>query len=164
MMTKQHEPKVEPAYPDKKLEPKNTFRILIIDSVENTDLLKAACKEAGHSVVAAQTIKEAFAFLNNENHADVIICAAYLENESMVEFLQELRKNSVHKDSMVMTLALAPGPIGHRLNTFTEKAAQLFGADAFVNMPEFNATQLIAEISKLLPGVPLLEKDKNHKD
>lgn len=162
-MTKEQEPQVEPAYPDKKLAPKNTFRILIIDTVENTDLLKAACKEVGHSVVAAQTIKEAFAFLNNQNHADVIICAAYLENESMVEFLQELRKNPIHKDSMVMTLALAPGPIGYRLNTFTEKAAQLFGADAFVSMPEFNAPQLIAEINKLLPDVPMLEKDKSTK-
>jgi CheY-like chemotaxis protein len=113
--------------------------------------------------VSAQTIKDAFAFLNNENHADVIICAAYLENESMVEFLQELRKNPVHRHSMVMTLALAPGPIGHRLNTFTEKASQLFGADAFVSMPEFNAAQLIAEISKLLPEMPMLEKDKKHK-
>ncbi|MBP7861740.1 response regulator [bacterium] len=163
MMTKKHEPKVEPAYPEKQLAAKNTFRILIIDTVENSDLLKSACKDVGHSVVSAQTIKDAFAFLNNENHADVIICAAYLENESMVEFLQELRKNPVHRHSMVMTLALAPGPIGHRLNTFTEKASQLFGADAFVSMPEFNAAQLISEISKLLPEMPMLEKDKKHK-
>lgn len=81
------EPKVEPANPDSKLAAKDTFRILIMDTVEHVNQLKIACKEVGHSVIPAHTIKEAIAFLDGKNHADVIICAAYLEDESMFEFL-----------------------------------------------------------------------------
>jgi CheY-like chemotaxis protein len=151
------EPKVEPAYPESKLAAKDTFRILIMDTVEHTDQLKDACKDAGHSVVAAQSIKEAFAFLDGKNHADVIVCAAYLEDESMFDFLKRLRANPIHKDAMFMTLALAPGPIGAKVNASAENAGRLLGADAFVSMPVFDAAQLIAEIKKLLPLVPALE-------
>lgn len=154
------EPKVEPAYPDKRLAKEKTFRILIMDTLENTDLLKSACKDVGHNVVSSQSIKEAFAFLNGENHADVIVCAAYLEDESMMEFLQLLRKSTIHKKTMFMTLALAPGPIGVKLNNLTEQAGQLLGADAFVSMPTFDAEQLICEIQKLLPDIPVLEKGR----
>jgi CheY-like chemotaxis protein len=158
------EPKVEPATPEAKLPPKDTFRILIMDTVEHTDQLKAACKDAGHSVVATQTIKEAFAFLDDKDHADVIVCAAYLEDESMFEFLRRLRTNPIHKDTMFMTLALAPGPIGVKANTSTEKAGRVLGADAFINMPVFNARQLITEIKKLLPAVPMLEESKRQAE
>jgi CheY-like chemotaxis protein len=152
------EPEVEPATPQ--LAAKDTFRILIMDTVEHVDQLKAACKDAGHSVVPAHTIEEAFAFLDGKNHADVIVCAAYLEDESMLEFLNRLRSNPTHKDSMFMTLALAPGPTGTRANASTENAGRLLGADAFISMPVFDAVQLIAEIKKLLPRIPWLEKSR----
>jgi CheY-like chemotaxis protein len=77
-------PTVETASPP--LASKDTFRILIMDTVEHVNLLKKVCKAAGHSVVPAHTIEEALAFLNNTNHVDVIICAAYLEDESMFDF------------------------------------------------------------------------------
>jgi CheY-like chemotaxis protein len=152
-----NEPKVEPAPPEAKLPAKDTFRILIMDTVEHTDQLKAACKDVGHSVVAAQTIKDAFAFLDGKDHADVIVCAAYLEDESLFDFLKRLRSDPIHKKTMFMILALAPSPTGASVNTSTENAGRLLGADAFVSMPAFNAVQLIAEIKKLLPIVPALE-------
>ncbi len=154
------EPIVEHAPPCAKLAPKDTFRILVMDSLEHTDQLKAACKDAGHDVVAAQTIQEAFAFLDGQDHADVIICAAHLEDESMFDFLKRLRTDVLHKNSMFLTLALAPGPIGTRMNTAAESTARLLGADAFVSMPVFDAEQLICEIKKLLPEVPMLEQSK----
>lgn len=155
-MTK--EPDVEPATPE--LAPEDTFRILIMDTPKHVDQLKAACKNAGHSVVPAHTIDEAFRFLDGSNHADVIVCAANLEDESVFDFLQRLRKNPIHKNSMFMTLSLAPGPIGVQIHNSTKKAGRLLGADAFVSMPVFNAAHLIAEIQKLLPMVPMLERSR----
>jgi CheY-like chemotaxis protein len=152
------EPKIEPATPV--LAPKDTFRILIMDSIEHADKLKGACKDAGHSVVSAQTIKEAFAFLDDKDHADVIVCAAYLEDESLFEFLGRLRKSPVHKNCMFMILALAPGPMAAKTNLSTERAALLLGADVFISMPVFDPIQLIAEIGKLLPRVPALEESR----
>ena len=131
-----------------------------MDTIGHVNQLKKACKAAGHSVEPAHTIKEAFAFLDTKNHADVIICAAYLEDESMFEFLRRLRSDSNHKDSMFAILALEPGIAGIKTNLSTEKAGRLLGADAFINMPRFNAAQLVSEIQKLLPLVPLLEADK----
>lgn len=153
-----YEPRVEPATPE--LAAKDTFRILIMDTVEHTDQLKAACKNAGHSVIAAQSIKEAFAFLEGTDHADVIVCAAYLENESIFEFLRRLRSEPIHKDSMFLTLALEPGPMGLKLLASTEKAGVSLGANGFVSMPVFDAELLIAEIKKLLPQVPVLESHR----
>jgi len=151
-------PKVEPATPE--LAPKDTFRILILDDIEHVNQLKAACKNAGHSVVPAHTVKDAMTFLDTKNHADVIICAAYLEDENIFEFLKLLRKNPAHRDTMFMTLALAPGPMGIQLNTTVKVAGRHLGADVFVSMPVFDAVQLIAEIKKLLPMVPWLERSR----
>jgi CheY-like chemotaxis protein len=158
------EPKVEPATPASKLPAEDTFRILLMDTEEHTDQLKAVCKNAGYDVVAAQTIKEAFAFLDDKDHADVIVCAAYLEDESLFEFLKRLRTNPIHKDTMFMTLALEPGPTGAKVNKSTEKAARLLGADVFLNMPVFDAAELLTEIHKLLPPVPKLEESKQRKE
>ena len=153
------EPKVEPATPEAKLAAKDTFRILIMDTLEHTNQLKTACKQVGYSVVAAQTIKEAFAFLDGKDHADVIVCAAYLEDESLFEFLVRLKQDPIHKNTMFMTLAFAPGPAAVRLNYSVERAGKHLGSDAFVSMPVFDAPQLIAEIKKLLPVVPKLEQE-----
>jgi len=153
-------PEVEQAFPDAKLAAKDTFRILIMDTVDHVNEVKAACKNAGLSVVPAHSLEEAFAFLDEQDHADVIICAAYLEDQSLFEFLKRLRANAVHKHTMFMTLALAPGPMAVRTKDSTERASRLLGADAFINMPEFDAEKLIAEIKKLLPDEPLLEKSK----
>jgi CheY-like chemotaxis protein len=155
-------PKIEKAFLER--DAKDTFRILIMDNVDHVNQLKDACKAAGHSVVPAHTIKEAFAFLDTKNHADVIICAAYLEDQSMFEFLKRLRSNPIHKNSMFAILALEPGISGARTNSSTEQAGKLLGADAFINMPVFDPVQLIAEIHKLLPAVPWLEADKLKKE
>lgn len=155
-----NEPAVEAAAPRSRLPAEETFRILIMDNVEHTDLLKTACKEVGHSVIAAHSIEESFAFLNGKDHADVIVCAAYLEDESLFDFLRRLRKDPIHKDTMFMTLALAPGPLGSKVNASTEKAGSLLGSDVFVSMPQFDAAVLIAEIKKLLPETPRLEQEK----
>jgi CheY-like chemotaxis protein len=154
------EPRVEPATSKDKRPAKDTFRILIMDTVEHIDQLRKACKDVGHDVVATQTIKEAFAFLDGKNHADVIICAAHLEDESMFDFLKRLRANPIHKESMFMTLALAPGPIGIKANDAAKNVGRLLGADAFISMPVFDAPRLIAEIKNLLPAVPMLERGK----
>lgn len=108
----------------------------------------------------AHSISEAFAFLDGEDHADVIVCAAYMQDESLFEFLRRLRSEDIHKDSMFMTLALEAAPMGVKLNASTEKAGRILGADVFINMPVFDPGQLIAEIKKLLPLVPKLERHR----
>lgn len=148
------EPPVECAKQNALLPEKDTFRILIMDSAVHVDVLKDACKDVGHEVVGAHSIDESFAFLNGEDHADLIICAAYLENESLFDFLKLLRQNPKHKKTMFMTLALAPGPMGTKVNASTEKAGTVLGSNVFLNMPVFDPTLLIAEIKKILPSVP----------
>lgn len=155
-----NEPVVEAATANARLPAKDTFRILIMDTVEHTDQLKAACKDVGHSVVGAHSIDESFAFLNGKNHADVIICAAYLEDESLFDFLRRLREDPNHKDTMFMTLALEPGFAGVKVNASTEKAGSVLGADVFLHMPVFDAALLVAEIKKMLPSTPKLEQEK----
>jgi CheY-like chemotaxis protein len=152
------EPRVEPATPA--LAAKDTFRILIVDTVEHTDMLKSVCKNAGHSVVAAQSIRESFTFLDGKDHADVIVCAAHLQDESVFEFLHRLRADATHHDCMFMILALSPGPVGAKLNETVRVAGRMLGADAFISMPTFDPELLISEIKALLPLVPKLERHR----
>ncbi|MBK9206616.1 MAG: hypothetical protein IPL73_30240 [Candidatus Obscuribacter sp.] len=101
--------------------------------------------------------------MDGENHADVIICAAYLEDESLFEFLKRLRLDPLHEDTMFCALALAPGPMGIKVQEYTEKAGRLLGADAFVSMPTFDAHLLIQEIKSSCRACLSLSKSAERK-
>ena len=103
----QKEPQVEYPAPKDAKPPMKTWRILFLDSAENVKKLKDACKHAGYEVVGALTIEEAWAFLDGKDHADVIVCAAHLEEESMFGFLKD---------------ALLPFTLGLELRNVADKA------------------------------------------
>jgi CheY-like chemotaxis protein len=155
-MTK--EPALEHPAPRNARSPMKTWRILFLDSAENIQQLKAACKDVGYTVVGAVTIEQAWAFLDGKDHADVIVCAAYLEEESMFEFLKGVRESEVHANAMFLILALEPGGHGARLHRSTEGAAKAFGADTYAIMPVFDPHALVELIKTLQPSVPTLQQ------
>ena len=135
-----------------------TWRILFLDSPENVEKLKDACKHAGYAVVGAHTIEEAWAFLDGKDHADVIVCAPHLEEGSMFDFLNGVRASKVHRRAKFLILSLAPGAIGARLHDSTASAGLALGADAYVDMPVLDPHKLVALIKKLQPPIPMLQQ------
>src|SRR5688500_14664336 len=93
------EPDMEHPTAENARPPRETWRILFLDNAAAIEQLKSACKDVGYVVIGATTIDEAFAFLDGENHADVIVCAAHLEQESMFNFLKAVRDSHVHRNS-----------------------------------------------------------------
>ena len=161
-MTKQ--PNIEhPAVKDAK-PPLETWRILFLDTTENIEQLKATCKECGYAVVGSTTIKEAWAFLEGKDHVDVIVCAAHLEDESMFQFLKDVRDNEKHGNAAFLILSLEPGEAGARMDRSTERAGMLLGADGYLIMPVFDAPELIAQIQKLQPRIPMLQQSTTAKE
>jgi CheY-like chemotaxis protein len=138
--------------------PHQTWRILFLDSVENIEQLKRACKDAGYVVVGSNTIRDAWTFLDGKDHVDVIVCAAYLEGESMFEFLKSVRDNKIHSAAMFLILSLDPGATGARLDRSTRSAAMALGADGYVIMPTFDPCELVAQIRHLQPNIPMLQQ------
>jgi CheY-like chemotaxis protein len=135
-----------------------TWRILFLDNAENVEQLKMSCKEVGYVVAGATTLGEAWAFLDGKDHVDVIVCAAHLEQDSMFEFLQAVRKSAPHGKAKFLILSLEPGPVGARFDRTAKNASLALGADTYLVMPQFNAQELVAEIRKLQPVVPKLQQ------
>jgi CheY-like chemotaxis protein len=144
--------------------PGETWRILFLDKVESVEQLKGACKDAGYVVVGATTIEEAFAFLDGKDHADVIVCAAHLEEESMFEFLRRVREREVHQDVSFLILSLAAGETGSRLDRSAARAGILLGADSYVIMPVFDPVVLLEHVRRLRPRVPLLQQSATEEE
>lgn len=158
------QPDIEhPATKDAK-PPLQTWRILFLDSAENVEQLKAACKEYGYVVVGSTTIKEAWAFLDGKDHVDVIVCAAHLEEESMFQFLKDVRDNEKHGDAAFLILSLEPGEAGARMDRSSERAGMLLGADGYLVMPVFDAAELVAQIEKHQPRIPMLQQSATEKE
>jgi CheY-like chemotaxis protein len=155
------EPKLENPAPENAKPPLQTWRILFVESADKIDLLKDAAKHAGYVVVGATTIEEAWAFLESKDHADVIVCAAHLEDESVFEMLRRVRASDVHRNTMFLVLSLEPGEIAARQDRWTKVAGEALGADAYVVMPVFDAHELIAQIRALQPPVPVLQSSKD---
>lgn len=152
------EPQLEHPAPEDARSPMKTWRILFLDSAENIERLKDAGKDAGYTVVGALTIREAWAFLDGKDHADVIVCAAHLEEESMFEFLQGVRNSEVHGNAKFLILSLEPSRRARDLHRSTASAAKALGADTYAIMPVFDPHELIALIKKLQPSVPMLQQ------
>lgn len=144
--------------------PLETWRILFLDSAENIEQLKRACKKCGYVVVGSTTIKEAWAFLDGKDHVDVIVCAAHLEEESMFQFLKDVRTNEKHGKAAFLILSLEPGTSGARMDRSTERAGMLLGADGYLIMPVFDAPELIAQIQKLQPLIPMLQQSTSAQE
>ena len=151
-MTK--EPALEAPPRESAKPPRQTFRILFLDNADNVELLKRAAKDAGYAVVGATTLEQAWAFLDGKDHADVIVCAAHLKEESTFEFLRAVRA-SEHRASRFLILSLHPGPIGARLDRLAAGTGLLLGADDFLSMPTFDPRRLVAHIRSLQPPVPM---------
>lgn len=152
------QPDIEhPATKDAK-PPLETWRILFLDSPENVEQLKAACKKCGYVVVGSTTIDEAWAFLNGKDHVDVIVCAAHLEEESMFQFLKDVRGNERHGKAAFLILSLETGETGARMDRSAERAGMLLGADGYLIMPVFDAPELVAQIQKHQPLIPMLQQ------
>lgn len=152
------EPPLERPLPENAKSPQQTWRILFLDCPENVEKLKDAGKDAGYVVVGAITIAEAWAFLGGKDHADVIVCAAHLEEESMFEFLKGVRDSEVHRNAGFLILSLNPGEAGARFDRNATRAGMLLGADAYAIMPTFDPKALIAHIKNLQPRVPMLQQ------
>ena len=160
----QKEPEVEYPAPRDAKSPMKTWRILFLDSAENVEKLKDACKHAGYEVVGALTIEEAWAFLDGKDHADVIVCAAHLEEESMFEFLRGVRESEVHRGAKFLILSLAPTAWGARLDRSTASAGMALGADSYAIMPVFDPHELVALIKKLQPPVPMRQQSGTEEE
>ena len=142
-----------------------TWRILFLDdNAENIEQLKKSCKKDGYVVAGSTTIKEAWAFLNGKDHVDVIVCAAHLEEESMFQFLKDVRDNEKHGKAAFLILSLEPGEVGARMDRSTERAGMLLGADGYLVMPIFDAIRLVAHIQQLQPAVPMLQQSTTDKE
>ena len=158
------QPDIEhPAAKDAK-PPMQTWRVLFLDSGENIEQLKSACKKFGYAVIGSTTINEAWAFLNGKDHVDVIVCAAHLEEESMFQFLKDVRDNERHGKAAFLILSLEPGTSGARMDRSTERAGMLLGADGYMVMPVFDAPELLAQIEKLKPSIPMLQQSTNAQE
>ena len=149
------EPDVEYPAPQDARSPMETWRILFLDSPENVEKLKDACKHAGYAVVGAHTIEEAWAFLDGKDRVDVIVCAAHLEEGSMFDFLQGVRESEAHRNAKFLILSLAPSALGERLHGSTASAGVALGADSYAIMPVFDPYELVALITKLQSPVPM---------
>ena len=152
------QPPLEHPAPEDARPPAETWRILFLDRAEHIEQLKTACKEVGYVVAGATTIEEAWAFLDGKDHADVIVCAAHLEEESMFEFLKGVRDNPTHRRAMFLILSLEPGASGARMDRAAGLAGAQLGADKYLVMPRFDPAVLVAEIRKLQPAVPVLQQ------
>ncbi len=135
-----------------------TWRILFLDNAANIEQMKTSCKKGGYDVVGSTTIKDSWAFLNGKDHVDVIVCAAHLEEESMFQFLQDVRANKMHGKIAFLILSLEPGILDARIDRSTERVGMLLGADGYLVMPVFDAAELITQIQLLQPAIPMLQQ------
>ncbi|MDZ4836601.1 MAG: hypothetical protein SGJ27_22720 [Candidatus Melainabacteria bacterium] len=136
------------------------YRILVLDVKSNhLDEIKEACKAVGQEVVGVTSIAEGLTFLNTKDHVDVVIAEAFLQNESVFDFLAKLKMKPMHADVPVMLIADEPSQVGTLCLPSVEVTAKLMGAGKFLFMPEFDIKRLMREIEAMLPTERLPKRE-----
>ncbi|HEY9776222.1 MAG TPA: hypothetical protein V6C81_20840 [Planktothrix sp.] len=140
--------------------PSETYRILVLNEQESQlqQIIKA-CKRIGQEVVPCQSLSEAFKFLKTKDHVDAFVCEAFMQNESVFEFLKAAKNDAIHKDAPVMLVAAEPTEVAMFCMDGVAQAAEILGAYKFLVLPTFAVDQLTREIEAMLPREKLPMKE-----
>lgn len=137
--------------PIKHLPPDHTYRIMALDSAEHIEALTLACQLDGHQVVPVLTIAEGMKFLNTRDHIDIVISAVHLENESVFDFLKQVRTLPEHKNVRFMMICSEPSALAESLNQTVKATAEIMGVDKYLMMQDYDTERLMKELTAMLP-------------
>lgn len=137
------------------------YRILMLDDrPERVEEVRTVASQAGHELVSCRTVAGAMDWLNTKDHVDVIISGAFLENESVFDFLKAVKSDPRHSWVQFVMLCTEPGELALFMDDTVRNAARLLGADKYVMLPEFSPKRLLREIEASLPNmVPQVVQD-----
>lgn len=140
----------------------DVYRIMILaEQKDFLDQLSESCKALGQEVVTVSTIASAMKFLNTQDHVDVVVSEAFLQNESSFDFLIQLKKKADHKEVPVMLVAWNPGDVAKFCAESVSQTAKVLGAYKFLIMPEFDLAQLAREVDSILPKQKIPKKEEH---
>ncbi|MDR3615240.1 MAG: hypothetical protein P4L53_16905 [Candidatus Obscuribacterales bacterium] len=148
--------------PDMNKGPSQTYRIMVLDTKENIGLLTEACLRDGHQVVPVLTISEGMHFLNTKDHIDVVISRVHIENESVFDFLKEIKSRDQHKDVRFIMICSEPSEFAKAVDATVRTAAEIMGVDKYLTMATHDVERLMKEIEAIIPNtLPKKEQDKS---
>jgi response regulator RpfG family c-di-GMP phosphodiesterase len=148
--------------PDTNNEPSKIYRIMVLDTKENISLLTEACLRDGHEVVPVLTIGEGMHFLNTKDHIDIVISRVHIENESVFDFLKEVKSRDQHKDVRFMMICSNPSEFAKAVDETVRTAAEIMGVDKYLTMSTHDIGRLMKEIEAIIPRtLPKKEQDKS---
>jgi CheY-like chemotaxis protein len=132
-----------------------SYRILLLnDSPKETELLEAACRNAGHELTSMPSIAAAMDWLNKKDHIDVIVSEVHLEDENVFDFLKAVKSDPRHDWVQFIMVCTSTSDLAATMDNQLQQAARILGADKYVMMPDFDASRLLKEIIASLPDQP----------
>jgi len=129
------------------------YRILLI-SPSHEDEIKEECLKNGFEVVRVDNADQAVDFLKSRDHVDVAVAAAFMEDDTIFDFLVKVKNMPENDGLSIMIFSAEPSQLAAFCTPVVAAAAKLLGAYKFVTMPKFNIGQLMREIQAMLPDRP----------
>ena len=133
--------------------PEQCYRILIFAGGFCHEV-KEECLREGFEVVLVSNPEEAVQFLRSQDHVDAAIAPAFMEDQTVFDFLLGVRKMPENVSAPIMILSIEPSQLAAFCTPAVETAAKLLGAYKFVTMPKLNSRQVMRELKAMLPDKP----------
>jgi len=127
-------------------------RILVLQEMhENVVYLRESLEPAGHELVIVNTIHSALTQLCQEEF-DMIICAVFLENESVFDFLKSCKQDINYRKIPFVFYCCKTSEFARSVRDGLQIAARTLGAERYVIMEAFDALVLKTQIEECLYG------------
>lgn len=132
---------------------KGTLQILILDDERGGIQHLHNALSVKHSVTWTRTISEASKAIDLGDF-DVIICGTHLLNESMFEFLKDVRDKAANKQIPFVCFRSGASAYAKANDPQIEYTSQLMGANAYIVADyETDTVALLAEVEAALESV-----------
>lgn len=126
-------------------------QVLMVDHrAEITKKAFLCCALAGLHVVSSSSTKQAIEKLRSEGPFDLIVVEAFMEQESVFEFIKSIRTSSNGSSIPILVVAIESGSAGSLCLNEVIKTAGIVGANDTCVLPRFDGLQLAQAIKKLV--------------
>jgi PleD family two-component response regulator len=127
-------------------------RILVLQEMrENVENLRESLEPSGHELVVVNTINAAMHQLKEEQF-DMIICAVFLENESVFDFLKICKHDLMYRSIPFVFYCCKTSQFARSVRDGLQIAARTLGAERYVIMESFDAYSLKSQVEECLDG------------
>lgn len=124
--------------------------LVLQELTQNVEHIKTALEPRGHRLTFVNEPEMAMRVLNGADKIDAIICAVYLEESDVFEFVRKVKRSQIAKNVPVVFYCYKTSSFARSVRSALKIAAKSTGVDLYITMESFVAAEFAEQFEQFL--------------